>query len=134
MAKQALGLKIPFQLGKNGYFETNNDTLSQVSSNIRNLLLTRPGERRFNNSFGSSLYNVLFEQIFDYKESQDMLVTLIQKDLDKFMNGVLVTNVQVSLNEEQPINNDANKIYISVQFTYKNLTGRTDVIINNNNI
>ena len=53
MAKKALGLKIPFRLGQDGYFETNTDTISQVSSNIRNLLLTKPGERRFNNAFGS---------------------------------------------------------------------------------
>ena len=88
MAKQALGLKIPFQLGNNGYFETNYDTISQVSSNIQNLLLTKPGERRFNNSFGSSLYSILFEQINDFREFNEMLVTLVQKDLDRFMNEI----------------------------------------------
>ncbi len=39
MAKKVLGLKIPFRLGQDGYFETNVDTISQVSSHIKNLLL-----------------------------------------------------------------------------------------------
>lgn len=134
MAKQALGLKIPFQLGKDGYFETNSDTISQVSSNIQNLLLTRPGERRFNNNFGSSLYTILFEQINDFKEFNEMLISLVQKDLDRFMNGILVTDVTVTPNTEQPFNNDPNKIYISVQFTYKNILGKAEVTITNNNI
>lgn len=134
MAKQALGLKIPFQLGRDGYFETNSDTISQVSSNIQNLLLTRPGERRFNNNFGSSLYTILFEQVNDFKEFNEMLISLVQKDLDRFMNGVLVTDVTITPTEEQPFNNDPNKIYISVQFTYKNIPGKAEVTITNNNI
>ena len=62
MAKQALGLKLPIKLGQDGYFDTNTTTIGQVSANIRNLLMTKPGERRFNNEFGSSLYELLFQQ------------------------------------------------------------------------
>lgn len=133
MAKKALGLKIPFKLGKDGYFETNTDTISQVSSNINNLLLTRPGERRFNNSFGSSVYKFLFEQN-DLEESKSMLIDLIQKDLDKFMNGVIVTDVRVRLSNNQPVNNDYTKIFINVEFTYRDILGNTDVVITNRNI
>lgn len=133
MAKKALGLKIPFKLGRDGYFETNSDTISQVSSNINNLLLTRPGERRFNNSFGSSVYKFLFEQN-DLDESKSMLVDLIQKDLDKFMNGVIVTDVNVRLSNEQVVNNDYTKIFINIEFTYRDIIGKTDVVITNRNI
>lgn len=133
MAKQAIGLKIPFRLGNDGYFETNKDTISQVSSNIRNLLLTKPGERRFNNSFGSSLYKFLFEQN-ELDESKDILVNLIQNDLDKFMNGVIVTDVKVKLTDNQINNNDQTKIFISVEFTYRDLLSKTEVTITNNNL
>lgn len=133
MAKKALGLKIPFKLGPDGYFETNTETISQVSSNIQNLLLTRPGERRFNNAFGSSLYNFLFEQN-ELNASRNILINLIQKDLDKFMNGIIVTDVKVQQNAIQPENNDQTRIFISVSFSYKDLTGKTDVTITNNRL
>lgn len=133
MSKKALGLKIPFTLGQNGYFETNMDTISQVSSNIKNLLLTRPGERRFNNQFGSSLYKVLFEQN-ELEDMLPMLTNIIQKDLDKFMNGVIVEDVNVKLADNQIENNDYNKIFISVVFSYKNIRSSTEVTITNNNI
>ena len=58
MSKQSIGLSLPIQLGNDGYFATNMDTISQISSNIQNILLTTPGERRFNNGFGSGLYNL----------------------------------------------------------------------------
>lgn len=133
MAKKALGLKIPFRLGQDGYFETNTDTISQVSSNIRNLLLTKPGERRFNNAFGSSLYKVLFDQN-ELGEMLPMLVNLIQNDVNRFMNGIIVEDVKVQLLENDVVNNDYNKIFIKVAFSYKELQSTTEVIITNNNI
>lgn len=133
MAKKALGLKIPFRLGQDGYFETNVETISQVSSNIKNLLLTRPGERRFNNAFGSSLYSVLFEQN-ELEQMLPMLVNLIQNDVDRFMNGVIVEDVKVKLLENDIENNDYNKIFIKVAFSYKALKSTTEVIITNTNI
>lgn len=133
MVKNVLGLKIPFRLGQNGYFETNTETIAQVSSNIKNLLLTKPGERRFNNAFGSSLYKVLFDQN-ELQEMLPMLVNLIQNDVDKFMNGVIVEDVKVKLLENDIVNNDYNKIFIKVAFSYKELKSTTEVIITNNNI
>ena len=133
MAKKALVLKIPFRLGQDGYFETNVDTISQVSSNIKNLLLTKPGERRFNNAFGSSLYKVLFDQN-ELGEMLPMLVNLIQNDVNRFMNGVIVEDVKVQLLENDVVNNDYNKIFIKVAFSYKELKSTTEVIITNNNI
>ena len=133
MAKKALGLKIPFRLGQDGYFETNTDTISQVSSNIRNLLLTKPGERRFNNAFGSSLYKVLFDQN-ELGEMLPMLVNLIQNDVNRFMNGIIVEDVKVQLLENDVVNNDYNKIFIKVAFSYKELKSTTEVIITNKNI
>ena len=133
MAKKALGLKIPFRLGQDGYFETNTDTISQVSSNIRNLLLTKPGERRFNNAFGSSLYKVLFDQN-ELGEMLPMLVNLIQNDVNRFMNGIIVEDVKVQLLENDVVNNNYNKIFIKVAFSYKELQSKTEVIITNNNI
>jgi phage baseplate assembly protein W len=105
-----------------------------LSSNIQNLLLTKPGERRFNNAFGSSLYGLLF-QMTDLDVSKEIIVDAVQRDVDKFVNGVIVNDVKVQLSNEQnftgTINNDKNKIFISVVFTYNNTTATTDVAISN---
>ncbi len=134
MAKKALGLKLPITLGQDGYFQTNSLTAEQLSSNIQNLLLTKPGERRFNNAFGSSLYALLF-QMNDLEVSKEIIVDAVQRDIDKFVNGVIVNDVKVGLSNEQnfvgTINNDKNKIFISVVFTYNNTTTTTDVSISN---
>lgn len=134
MAKKALGLKLPITLGQDGYFQTNTLTADQLSSNIQNLLLTKPGERRFNNAFGSSLYALLF-QMNDLDVSKEIIIDAVQRDIDKFVNGVIVNDVKVGLSNEQnftgTLNNDKNKIFISVVFTYNNTTATTDVSISN---
>lgn len=133
MAKQAIGLKLPLRLGKDGYFETNNTTASQIADNIKNLLLTKPGERRFNNEFGSGLYKLLFEQR-DVELTKSIIIDTVQRDIDKFLTGVIVTNVKVNISPIQPTNTDENSIYIGVDFTYNQISGTTEIEIINNNL
>lgn len=127
MAKTGIGLKVPIQLGSNGYFATTNDTMEQVKHNIRNILLTRPGERRFNNSFGSSMYKYLFDQM-DFEVSREIIIDALQKDMNKFFNGVLITDVNIQLANNQE-NNKINTIFISVSFRYKETQSTVDLEI-----
>lgn len=126
--KKAIGLSLPIQLG-DGYFATNTTTISQIRDNIQNLLLTRPGERRFNNQFGSSLYKLLFE-IDDFTVSKNIIIDSIQRDVNRFINGTNIINVE--LTQEQPINKDKNSIFISITYRYSNQVDKADVIITNN--
>ena len=58
----AVGITLPF--GKNkGLFSLSYTTEEQAISNLKNLLLTRKGERLFQPEFGSSIYSLLFEQM-----------------------------------------------------------------------
>ena len=124
MQTKAIGLSLPLRLGQDGYFESTKDTISQVKANITNLFLTKPGERRFNNSFGSTLYKNLFDQEV---ELDDYIVTnIIQNDINKFMDNILVKDVKVQLAENQP-NNSSNTIFISIIFTYKNIEETVDL-------
>lgn len=129
--KKAIGLSLPIQLGRNGYFAANETTIQQVSDNIQNLLLTRPGERRFNNQFGSGLYNLLFQMI-DFDVSKDIITDTIQRDVDNFLPGVNIINVDLS--QQQPENKDTNSIFISITFRYNNTVGKTEVSLTNNKI
>ena len=126
--KKAIGLQLPINLGTQGYFATNTTTISQISTNINNLLLTKPGERRFNNEFGSSLYNLLFGNI-GFEVTKEILVDTVQRDLDRFINGIAVTNVV--LKTEESMGKDKNTIFISVTFTYNNTVATTTVSLIN---
>lgn len=129
--KKAIGLSLPIQLGNEGYFATNKDTISQIADNIQNLLLTAPGERRFNNSFGSGLYNLLFQPI-ESDVTNEMIVDVIQRDVDKYINGATILKVELS--PQQPENNDKNSIFISITFRYNNTIGTTQLNLEGNRI
>ena len=128
---KSIGLSLPIQLGNQGYFATNKDTISQIASNIQNLLLTMPGERRFNNTFGSGLYNLLFNNIGS-DISKDIIIDVIQRDVDKFLNGTTILNVELS--QVQPDNNSKNSIFISITFKYNNAVGNTEFNLETNKI
>ena len=129
--KKAIGLSLPIQLGNEGYFATNKDTISQIADNIQNLLLTVPGERRFNNSFGSGLYNLLFQPI-ESDVTNEMIVDVIQRDVDKYINGAAILKVELS--PQQPENNGKNSIFISITFRYNNTIGTTQLNLEGNRI
>jgi phage baseplate assembly protein W len=129
--KKAIGLSLPIQLGNEGYFATNKDTISQIADNIQNLLLTVPGERRFNNSFGSGLYNLLFQPI-ESDVTNEMIVDVVQRDVDKYINGTTILSVELS--PQQPENNDRNSIFISITFRYNNTIGKTQLNLEGNRI
>jgi len=126
--KKAIGLQLPIGLGGQGYFATNITTISQISTNINNLLLTKPGERRFNNQFGSNLYNLLFDNI-GFEVTKEILVDTVQRDLDRFIGGINVTNVE--LKSEESLGKDKNTIFISVTFTYNNTVATTTINLSN---
>lgn len=126
--KKAIGLSLPIQLGTEGYFATNKDTISQISDNIKNLMSTIPGERRFNNSFGSSLYNLLFNSIGD-DVTDNIIIDALQRDIDRFLSGITIQDVKITT---EPLNNNTkNAIFISIQFRYRNTTGNTELTIEN---
>jgi len=127
--KKAIGLSLPIQLGNEGYFATNKDTISQIADNIQNLLLTVPGERRFNNSFGSGLYNLLFQPI-ESDVTNEMIIDVVQRDVDKYINGTTILSVELS--PQQPENNDRNSIFISITFRYNNTIGKTQLNLEGN--
>ena len=127
----AIGLSLPIKLGPRGYFDTNLSTIDQVKTNIVNILKTRPGERRFNNKFGSSLYSLLFEQM-ESDLSKSIIIDAIQRDINKFLNGVYINNVTVSENNNyHSSNNDDNSVFINVIFTYNGTTSNVNVNIEN---
>ena len=88
-----------------------------VKNAIRNILLTRKGERFFNPAFGSGIYSVLFENMSSATEGD--LRTIINNALDNYEpranvlklevspypdeNGVVITLVFSVINRTEPV-------------------------------
>jgi len=131
-----IGITLPIRGGNSGYFDQSFDTLTQVKSNIINLLNTRPGERRFQPTFGTRLWNLSFEQNID--TLKDQAINIVNEDISNWIPNVTVEDITASLltNEDIIADKDIYVLRISVTFTI-NLTKQTDtvvVVVNNNSI
>jgi phage baseplate assembly protein W len=65
-----IGLKLPLEHGNQGFFGRTQKAIEQTKYNIKNLLLTKKGERLGNPTFGSDLEKVIFEQEGDDLENR----------------------------------------------------------------
>ena len=129
-----IGLILPIQDGDSGYFAQSFDTLTQVKTNIINLLNTRQGERRFQPTFGTRLWNLIFEQ--DVDTLKDRAINIVTEDIAMWIPNVTVIDVTSNLltTDQIAANRDIYMLEISVSFMI-NMTKQTDTVIvtiNNN--
>ncbi len=126
-AKQPIGLTIPIQDGNNGFFDQSFDTLTATKMNIINLLNTKQGERRFQPTFGSRLWNITFEQNVD--SLSDIANNIITEDISMWIPNVTVVDVTSTLYSSDQIAHDKDiyKLDIAVKFMV-NLTKQEDLI------
>lgn len=127
MAKP-IGLTLPIQSGNNGFFQQSFDTLTQVKNNIINLLNTKQGERRYQPTFGTRLWNLIFEQNIDML--QDQAINIVSEDIATWIPNVTVNDVTTKLltNDQITSNRDIYMLNIVVNFTV-NLTKQTDSVV-----
>ena len=125
--QQPIGLLLPISNGNNGFFDQSFDTLTQTKMNIINLLNTRQGERRFQPTFGSRLWNITFEQNLD--TLTDIVENIVAEDVQMWIPGVMVLGVSAKLftSDEIIADQDIYKLEIAVQFQV-NMTKQTDTV------
>ena len=103
----AVGVKLPF--GKpNGLFAQSFTTEEQAVSNLKNLLLTRKGERPFQPLFGSDVY----QQLFENKDInlEDRISDTLSEDIKFWLPYIVIDNIDI---ETEP---DRNFIRIQLRF------------------
>jgi phage baseplate assembly protein W len=103
---KAVGVMLP--LGGRQMFKLSYTTEEQAISNLKNLLLTRKGERPFQPLFGSDVYSILFENIESDLDSR--LEETLSEDINFWLPYILLQNVEVN---SEP---DFNKINIKISF------------------
>jgi len=90
---KAVGIKLPFQ-GKRGLFDLSYTTEEQAISNLKNLVLTRKGERLMHPNFGTSIYDVLFENM-----SEDFFIDVedsLRADIEFWMPYLIIDAIEAS--------------------------------------
>lgn len=111
-----LGITLPVSLGANGYFENTTDVLTQVKSNLKNLLLTQRGERVFEPSFGCDLPVVIFEPMTDNGLAD--ITAVIQSAVQSWMPYLNINTVSITRQED----NNIISVNISFTLTSSNIT------------
>ena len=96
-----IGISLPMDhTDGSGFFPGTSTTLTQTSSNIRNLLLTNKGERVGQPEFGCGLLNVLFEPM-SYDLLEDVR-TEIEDSIAFWLPHVTINNIGVDRDEAEP--------------------------------
>ena len=101
----AVGITLPIQRGSDGYFAQSFKTFDQIRSNLKNLLLTKKGERILQPEFGSGLHDLLFNPATEKFEED--LETTINESVAKWLPYIIVEDINVDISKEQTDNNQA---------------------------
>lgn len=102
----AIGIMLP--LGGDPLFKLSYTTEEQSISNLKNLLLTRKGERPFQPFFGTDVYSLLFEQMT--QDLEDSLSSSLTADIQYWLPYIVISSIDINVNE------DDNKINISLNY------------------
>ena len=106
--RQAIGVKLPFNSPY--VFESTFITKEQVKFNLINLLLTVPGEKILNPTFGVGLRTYLFEPNIN----EDILRDIIQQQVNNNIPYVTINNIQFQKDPSE------NTLFITIDYSLIN--------------
>ena len=108
--KTYIGLSFPLRRDKFNDFAMTKNSLEQARHNLKNLLLTFPGERVGQPEFGSRLRELCFEQI------DDTLPERIEEEVRKTVSVWLpyINLIEVATLTEE---GDKNKIFVRMKYS-----------------
>ena len=101
-----VGIEFPLGHSPEGFFYKTKTVLQQSKANLRNLLLTTPGERIFQPEFGSQLKSIVFEQGQDIPSR---IEETIRSSVDKFLAYINIINVFTTQQD--------NTVSVSIEFS-----------------
>jgi len=95
----AIGLTLPFNGDDNGLFELNYFSIDQAIANVKNLLLTRKGERINHPEFGTNLQDYLFEP--NYPTLREKCGTEITDAIEQWLPYIVIKKLEVKIPSDQ---------------------------------
>ena len=127
---KVLGIGINKSSNSNGVFSTNYTTLTQAKDNLKNLILTKKGERLMNPDFGCDVWLVLFEQM-DGATIETRIETAIVDAVDTWLPYLSLTSIVFDYDDNDI---DMNRISLDIKFSLASNPSLTESVqINVNN-
>jgi len=106
-----VGIGFPLGFNVDGrMFNQTKTVLEQAKSNLRNLLLTTPGERVGQPDFGCNLIDILFDQ--NIVEISDKVDEIIREAVSQQLPYIIINDIFVSSTV-----NDSNQLNIQLEFS-----------------
>lgn len=116
---KAIGVTLP--LGGTPIFKLSYTTEEQAISNLKNLILTRKGERPFQPTFGTDVYSMLFEQMTETLSSD--LDDSLRADIKLWLPYIIVDTLNVNTDD------DNNRININLVVKVTETGANTNITI-----
>jgi len=111
----AYGITLPVKRGKTGFFEQSFSSFEQAKTNLKNLLLTKQGERVMQPNFGTGLHSLLFEQMTD--DFENKLTETITKSVGYWLPYINIEEVDIKMTDEMK---DMHRADMNIKFTVGN--------------
>ena len=111
----AVGIDLPFVPDGQGHFKRNFSQIKQARANLVNLLLTRAGERLNHPSFGSTLWNILFEPNNTEILREDIENSIFNA-VDAWLPYILIRDIVIN---ETPDDIDRNILKLLIKFSLR---------------
>lgn len=138
MAKISLQPIIPLQLESDGSFKTIEDSSDNIKQKFRMLILTNPGEKLMNPTFGVGIRNFLFEnqkvrQTFTIGIT-DNVEAVTQEDIEEKIKSIIIAQCNSYLREitilDVLVNFEENTMFLTVNYTINGLINNSlDLVI-----
>ena len=106
----AIGITLPIRIG-NTAFNQSFKSAEQASSNIKNLLLTKRGERIMQPNFGSGLQELLFD--FNDDSLAEKIEDTVTLALENWLPYISVDTIDIGASD---LDKDNNIVNVSIKF------------------
>ncbi len=112
---KVVGIGIDRSSNSNGIFSVNFTTISQARDNLKNLIMTKKGERVMYPDFGCDIWRILFEPIISGNIDDKIEVSIIQA-VDIWLPYINIDEIVFDYDEEDI---DKHQINLEIKFSLK---------------
>jgi len=128
----AIGPRLPLMKDEVfGHFSLITEYKEEIKQNLKNLLLTAPGEKMMNPDFGVGMRHFLFEP---RKHSISGMRQKIDNQIRKYMPFLRNLRVQFDTNTDQDYLNDSNILSVTIIYDIPNLNLSTSLVLTKEDI
>jgi phage baseplate assembly protein W len=97
--------KLPLTVDKkHGHYSLNESYKNAIRQNLKNLILTSPGERMMDPEFGVGIRNFLFEN--NNVELYADIESTILEQVERYMSFIEIVNIEFNKTSDLPINEE----------------------------